>query len=89
MNLEVELAGYGVLPSNGESLDELLLPRRKVVDGNLLALRLHTESRRASLSSTDRDVGVGEVPDFRPDGKRFVLSGENVEHDLAGNDCGT
>jgi hypothetical protein len=87
VHLEVQLASDRVLPANRQSLDQLLLPRRQILNRHLLPLRLHSESRRAGFGGADRDVGVGEVADFGADGEGFVGGREDVKHDLARNDC--
>ena len=86
VDLYVQVTRDRILPAHWEDLDVLLLPRRQILEGNLEAVRLHSEPCRSTLGGPDRDVRVRHVLDAHAHGQRLVLCREQVKHDFAGDD---
>lgn len=88
VDLEVQVASYGVLPADREDFDLLFLPRRQLLQWQLQSLGFDSQTSRHGVCGSHPDVRVRCVLDFAPDSKALQFLGEDVEHGRTRNEGG-
>lgn len=79
VGLQMMLAGDGVGPDHGQSLDLAFLPFGQLFEIHLLALADHSQTIISSLGRRDEDVRVGSVDDGRFQSQLLVLWRQQLE----------